>query len=80
MGRIEDGKAVIANYMDEQVRGTVESSRVKYGGKIQYTVKLDRPVQLRWRSNTTDVVLVDQNNIIEEPSLEIYSPFETVNS
>jgi hypothetical protein len=37
--------------------GTVESSRVKYGGQVQHTVRLHRPTMRRWRSEPVDVVL-----------------------
>lgn len=63
---IKDGKTIIANYLGETVRGTVESSRVKYGGRVQYTVVLDQPVTFRWRSEPSTRVLVDHDNIVEE--------------
>ena len=63
---IKDGKTIVANYLGEQVRGTVEDSRVKYGGKVQYTVNLEKPVQFRWRSEPSTRVLIDSDEIIEE--------------
>lgn len=63
---IKDGKTVVANYLGETVRGTVESSRVKYGGTVQYTVNLNQPVQFPWRSEPSTVVLIDSNEIVEE--------------
>lgn len=63
---IKDGKTIVAKYLGETVRGTVESSRVKYGGKVQYTVKLDKPVQFRWRSEPSTTVLIDNDEIVEE--------------
>ena len=63
---IKDGKTIVANYLGETVRGTVESSRVKYGGSVQYTVNLDCPVQFRWRSEPSTKVLIDSNEIVEE--------------
>ena len=66
MGWIKDGNTIVANYLGEQVRGVVESSRVKYGGKVQYTVALDKPVQFRWRSEPSIRVLIDQDEIVEE--------------
>lgn len=63
---IKDGKTIVANYLGEQVRGTVESSRVKYGGKVQYTLVLEKPVQFRWRSEPSTRVLVDSDEIVEE--------------
>ena len=64
MGWIKDGEQVTANYMGQTVSGTVESSRVKYGGEVQYTVNLDSPVQLRWRTEPTSRVLINQAELI----------------
>lgn len=63
---IKDGKTIVANYLGETVRGTVESSRVKYGGRVQYTVNLEKPVQFPWRSEPSTRVLIDHANIVEE--------------
>jgi hypothetical protein len=66
MGWCKDGSTIKANYLGDEVVGVVEESRVKYGGKVQYRVKLDEPVQLRWRSEPTDVVLIDENELIAD--------------
>lgn len=63
MGWIKDGEQIVADYMGTKVSGVVESSRVKYGGKVQYTVNLDKPIQLRWRSEPTTRVLIDNDKI-----------------
>ena len=63
---IKDGNTIVANYLGETVRGTVVDSRVKYGGRVQYTVDLDQPVQFRWRSEPSTRVLIDDNEIIQE--------------
>lgn len=63
---IKDGKTIVANYLGETVRGTVESSRVKYGGRVQYTVNLEKPVKFPWRTEISTKVLVDHDNIVEE--------------
>lgn len=63
---VKDGQAIVARYLGEIVRGTVESSRVKYGGKVQYTVNLDTPVQFRWRSEPSARVLIDQDELVQE--------------
>lgn len=63
---IKDGKTIVANYLGETVRGTVESSRVKYGGKVEYTVNLEKPVQFPWRSEPSTRVLIDNDKIVEE--------------
>lgn len=65
---IKDGKTIVANYLGETVRGVVESSRVKYGGRVQYTVNLAQPVQFPWRSEPSTKVLIDSQEIMEELS------------
>lgn len=42
--RIEDGGRISAVWHGRAITGVVESSRVKYGGTLQYSVKLDNPV------------------------------------
>ena len=42
--RIEDGGRISAIKWGRNILGTVESSRVKYGGELQYYVRLDQPV------------------------------------
>jgi hypothetical protein len=65
MSWVLDGQKVKAKYLGETVTGVVTDSRVKYGGKVQYTVELDAPVQFRWRSEPTDRVLVDHDELLE---------------
>lgn len=60
-----DGYRVVANYFGEVVTGIVESSRVKYGGRVQHTVILDEPIQLPWRSEPTSRLLFDEKDLIE---------------
>lgn len=58
------GLRVEGKYMDDfPCIGIVESSRVKYGGGIQYTVVLDEPIQLPWRKEPTDRVLLEQSSV-----------------
>jgi hypothetical protein len=61
---IKDGETIQANYLGVRVKGIVESSRVKYGGMVQYTVNLEEFVQFPWRSNPTNRVLITQDEII----------------
>jgi hypothetical protein len=63
---VKDGNTIVANYLGETVRGTVESSRVKYGGKVQYTVNLEKPVQFRWRSEPSNRVLIDSDQLVDQ--------------
>ncbi len=65
MSWVLDGQKVKAKYLGETVTGVVVDSRVKYGGKVQYTVELDSPVQFRWRNEPTDRVLVDHDELLE---------------
>ncbi len=67
MSWILDGQRVKAKYLgDTPVEGVVTDSRVKYGGEVQYTVKLNKPVQFRWRSEPSDTVLIDHKELIWE--------------
>jgi len=64
---IKDGIRVRARYLgSESVVGVVTESRVRYGGKVCYTVQLDQPTQFPWRSDPADVVIVDQAEIDAE--------------
>ncbi len=63
---VKDGKTIVAKYLGETVQGTVIDSRVKYGGKVQHTLVLQTPVQFPWRSEPSDRVLVDSDEIVEE--------------
>jgi hypothetical protein len=64
---IKDGVRVRARYLgSEPVVGTVTESRVRYGGKVCYTVQLDQPTKFPWRSEPADVVIVDQAEIDAE--------------
>jgi hypothetical protein len=65
MSWVLDGQKIKANYLGETVTGMVVDSRVKYGGKVQYTVELDAPVQFRWRSEPSSRVLVDRDELLE---------------
>ena len=60
----KEGEQITALYQGQQVTGTVELSRVKYGGKVQHTLLLDKPVQLRWRTEPTDRLLIDEDKVM----------------
>jgi hypothetical protein len=64
MSWVLDGQRIKANYLGEAVTGRVLSSRVKYGGSVQYSVELDEPIQLPWRSESSSMLLVDKNEVI----------------
>ncbi len=61
-----EGKTVVAKYHGITCAGVVESSRVKYGGKVQHTINLDEPITLRWRSEPVVRVLIDEDDVIGE--------------
>lgn len=61
---IRDGERVKARYMGVLVSGRVESSRVKYGGRVQYTVLLDTPLKMPWRSEHKIQVLIDSEELV----------------
>ena len=64
---VKDGIRVQARYLgSEKVTGVVTESRVRYGGKVCYTVQLDNPVTFPWRSEPADVVIVDETEIDAE--------------
>ena len=78
-----EGLHIEGNYMgDIPVKGRVESSRVKYGGEVQHTVVLYSPISVY--NATRDRVLLENQYVTRVRSnvdtVEIYSPFETVNS
>ena len=60
----KEGKQITATYQGQRVSGTVESSRVKYGaGKVEHLLILDWPIQLRWRTEPTDRLLIDEDEV-----------------
>jgi hypothetical protein len=60
-----DGSKITASYMDRVVTGTVQDSRVKYGGEVQHLVILDEPLQLPWRTDPLARVLIDESDVLE---------------
>ena len=61
------GDEITAVKNGKLVEGVVVYWRSKYGGKVQYTVKLSKPVQYRWRpSEDIYTVLVNDDQVICE--------------
>lgn len=60
------GMKVWGTYLDIfPVSGTVQSSRVKYGGTVQHTVTLDEPLTLFSRvRDRGENVLIDHSDIV----------------
>jgi hypothetical protein len=54
--------------------GTVVESRVKYGGKVQHTVKVDEPFEVygEWRER---ILVEDFNRILDERDAEFKGGF-----
>ena len=67
MGWNKDGNTIKAVYIDRPVTGVVLNSRVKYGGQVQYQVKLDEPIYFAWSGGEArDTVLVDEGDVIAD--------------
>ena len=73
LNRIPDGGRIAAVWHGRAITGVVESSRVKYGGVLQYQVKLDAPIPPSGNRLYDDVlgleelreyVLVDQHEVV----------------
>lgn len=63
-----EGQRVIGCYLKTYtVSGTVTESRVRYGGTVQHTVKLDKPVEVFGRS--AEVLLLDNEDLFAKGSV-----------
>jgi len=66
LNRIKDGGRISAVWHGHAITGVVESSRIKYGGALQYFVKLDTPV-VRFQDGyreEREYALVDHVNVV----------------
>ncbi len=63
---IADGTRVIGVVYNNAVIGEVLSSRY-YGKRLVYSVKLDTPISLRWRTEPVTEVLLDNKQIKAAP-------------
>ena len=63
---IADGSRVIGVFKGNAVIGEVLSSRI-YGKRLVYTVKLAEPIELRWRSEPVDTILLGKGEIKAAP-------------
>lgn len=62
MDWILEGKRVTGKYLGEYfITGTVQESRVKYGGKVSNTIVLDEPILVF--GSARNVVLMDSEEI-----------------
>ena len=58
-----EGITVRGTYFGLPVEGVVTESRVKYGGTVQHTIDLFRPISLFSTSEHRTTVLLDANEI-----------------
>jgi len=63
---IADGSRVIGVFKNEAIIGEVESSRM-YGKRLVYTVKLETPIELRWRTEPVYTIMLGKNEIKAAP-------------
>jgi hypothetical protein len=64
MDLLKNGTQVAGQYQDQFIVGKILDWRCKYGGKVQYTVFLDKPIKLRWRDEPVTQVLVEASQVI----------------
>lgn len=66
-----EGQRVAGMYLQAYaVSGVVTESRVKYGGTVQHTVQLDKPVIVFGR--VADVLLLDEGDLfIKDPAVDL---------
>ena len=65
----KEGQQVAGVYLGSYaVSGLVTESRVRYGGTVQHTVKLDAPVEVFGRS--AEVLLLDDNDLFNVPKVD----------
>ncbi len=65
----KEGQRVAGVYLGAYtVSGLVTESRVRYGGSVQHTVKLDEPVVVFGRS--ADVLLLDDTDLFQTQAID----------
>jgi hypothetical protein len=65
----KEGQRVAGVYLGSYtVSGLVTESRVRYGGSVQHTVKLDEPVVVFGRS--ADVLLLDDGDLFQKQTID----------
>jgi hypothetical protein len=68
----KEGQQVAGVYLGAYtVSGLVTESRVRYGGTVQHTVKLDKPVTVFGR--VADVLLLDNEDLFNNPTVDLAS-------
>ena len=65
-----EGQRVAGMYLQAYaVSGLVTESRVKYGGTVPHTVKLDKPMEVFGR--TAEVLLLDEEDLFKVPTVDL---------
>ncbi len=65
----KEGQRVAGVYLGAYtVSGLVTESRVRYGGSVQHTVKLDAPVEVFGRS--ANVLLLDDSDLFQTQAID----------
>lgn len=65
----KEGQRVAGVYLNAYtVSGVVTESRVRYGGTVQHTVKLDAPVTVFGR--IAEVLLLDNDDLFDRPVVD----------
>ena len=65
----KEGQRVAGVYLGAYtVSGLVTESRVRYGGSVQHTVKLDEPVVVFGRS--AEVLLLDDGDLFQTQTID----------
>lgn len=59
-----EGTRINADYYGTPISGIVILSRVKYGGSVQHTIRLDAPITVY--GTVRDFVLLDSETILEK--------------
>lgn len=70
-----EGKRIRGIYLQEfEVTGTVQSSRVKYGGDVSHWVILDTPIRIEYSGEElrTALSICDSGYIERNELLEVY--------
>lgn len=63
---IKVGHTLIGRYIGiHEVIGVVTESRVKYGGKVQHTLDLLKPLVMPF-GETRTTVLIDEDNVVQD--------------
>jgi hypothetical protein len=65
----KEGQRVAGVYLNSYtIIGVVTESRVRYGGSVQHTVKLDVPIEVFGRS--AEVLLLDDTDLFQMQSVD----------